>query len=234
MTHFNIERSKRTPETEIDVILTNLSVLYDELEQSGDKHSFIDTYFKEMYENPNTSGDTLSKLVSSINPVNADGIGKTTEIAALVVSCAYCCGAQRAYDDGRINEAWTLIIDARDWLRVPMSRHPGIDRLKVEEHKKEVSRIRREARKKGADKYDYSEFALNMYRRRRWKNKAQAVEKISAALCRHIEKNNLPVRTVKYKSERGEIIEEPQTDFSKYVYNLLPTAKQVKIDSGTP
>ncbi|WP_341325918.1 hypothetical protein [Methylotuvimicrobium sp. KM2] len=166
-----------------------------------------------------------------MNPVNVDGIGKVTEISALVVSCAYCCEAQRAFDDGRINDAWTYIIDAKDWLRVPLSRHAGITELINEEHKSDISRIRRESRKKGIEKYDYSDFILKEYRKKAWKNKAQAVEAINKLLGKYIENNNLPVRVLQVELENGNIAEERQTDFTKYVYGILPSAQQVKIDA---
>ncbi|PKD41973.1 hypothetical protein CWO84_02815 [Methylomonas sp. Kb3] len=231
MTYFNLPRDARTPETEIDVILANISFLYDCLVPGHEPYSFFNTYYRSLIEDERTSGDDLAKVVYEINPVNDEGIGKVTHSAALFVACGYCCEAKRAYDRGRINEAWTLIIDAKDWLRVPMSLSPAIDRLKLAEHSAALSLIYRENRLIGAAKYSHAEFIDKHYRSKPWKNKEQAVEEINQLLVIHLKNNeNVPVRKTKTVDANGKIIEEKQTDFTRLIRNHLPKAKQVKID----
>jgi hypothetical protein len=230
MTIFNLPRHERTPETEVDVILTNLSILHHEFYPDKGKFHFIHYYFEDFYKNEHTSGDALVSINNDIYPQDGDGIAKVTKLGPLVISCAYCCQALRAWEAGKTMEAWMFVVDAVKWCSQIMARHPGIDRLKAREHAAAVSAARRESRKKGADKYDYSEFILGMYNSRPWKDKTEAIKKISDALKEHVEAHNLPVRVFKNTNERGEIIKEKQTDFYRIVENTLPSAAQVKRD----
>jgi hypothetical protein len=232
VTIFNLPRHQRTPETEVDVLLTNLSVLYSELNPAENKYAFINEVFREFYGNENTNGDILAREVNRIMPVNNAGVSEVNLMAALYISCAYCCQAQRAWDAKHINDAWTFVVDARYWCSILMSRHPGIDRLEQEKHAAQVSKIRSKSRLKGVEKYDYSDFILSMYRSKPWKNKTEAIKEINEALKLHISENNLPVRMFKFTNEREDIIEEKQSDFCKYIARYLPSAKQIKEDSG--
>jgi hypothetical protein len=233
MTNFNIPRHERTPETEVDVLLTNLSVLYSGLHPDAPPHEFINTYFKEMYkrECEFIPGDALALDNEIKNSSKVHGISKVSDEAALGISCAYCVQALEAYDDGALNEAWTFIVDARFWCSISMSRHSGIAELKQLERKEAVSAIRRISRKKGIEEYDYSEFVLNMYRSRPWKNKTQAMTAINKELNKYLETNNIKVRTLKSVNERGEVVETKQSDFCKYIWGKLPEKDQVKKDS---
>ncbi|TSA41019.1 MAG: hypothetical protein D4R63_04375 [Methylococcaceae bacterium] len=89
---FSIPRSQRTPETEVDILLTNLSFIYGELYPNAPEHEFINTIFKDLYLDP-VCGDDCVRLNERVRPTNEAGIGYVTEIAALCISCAYCIDA---------------------------------------------------------------------------------------------------------------------------------------------
>ena len=89
---FSIPRSQRTPETEVDMLLTNLSFIYGEPYPNAPEHEFINTIFKDFYLNP-VCGDDCVRLNELVRPTNEAGIGYVTEIAALSISCAYCIDA---------------------------------------------------------------------------------------------------------------------------------------------
>lgn len=230
MTIFNLPRDERTPETEIDVILTNLGVIYLELNPGVEKYAFVNEVFRELYDNEQTNGDVLSEFLEALAPTNHDGIFKTSRMAELHIACAYCCQAQRAWDAGQIDRAWTFVVDARTRCSLLMSLHPAIDRLKYAEHAEYISRVRRENRLKGVDKYNYEDFVMREYRSRPWKNKTEAVNEINVLLGKHVEEHNVPVKEWKDVGSRGEIIKNKQTDFTRYITNILPSAEQVKRD----
>ena len=232
MTIFNLPRHERTPETEIDILLTNLSILYNERLPDRCPYEFINTWFKDFYENELTDGDDLASVNEVLNQTNSSGIGKASALVAILISCAYCVQALKAYDNGELNEAWTYVIDARFWCGIPMSRHSGIDILKQAEHKEVVSKIRRESRSRATEKYDFSEFILGEYNRGPWDSKTQAAKVISEKLNDHIEANDLPVKKYRYISESGEIIERQQHDFYNLVLSKLPSKEQFKVDQG--
>lgn len=231
MTIYKLPRNERTPETEVDVLLTNLSALYRELNPKEDKYYFINKVFKGFYEDARITGDKLSEALNDKRQSNDEGIAKATEREILCISLAYCCQAQKAWSNGEINAAWTFVIDSKEWCSRLMARHPGINRLLKTEHAAEVSRAMRENRKKGVDKYDHSDFIKKIYRSRAWKNKTEAVEIINIKLLEHIMKNGLPNRRLKSTNGAGAVIENEQSDYTKYIYKKLPSAGQVKIDS---
>ena len=61
-----------------------------------------------------------------------------------------------------------------------------------------------------------------------WKSKASAIHVIAPALAEYVLKNDLPVAKVKCK-ETG--ISNLKTDWSRFVEDNLPSAKQVKEDA---
>jgi uncharacterized protein (UPF0332 family) len=233
MTIFNIPRQERTPETEVDILLSNLSALYSEIHPDAPPYEFINVDFKEYFENEHTSGDVLARMVDEIYPVNAAGVGKVTEEAAMAVSLAYCVQAQKAYDDGKLNEAWTYIIDARFWCDKALSRHKGINLLLKAEHVASVKAIKQESRRKGVAKYDHSQFITNEYRLRKWKNKTEATKVINEKLKAHIEANGLPKKKIKSTNEKGDFLETWQEDFYNLVWDKLPGLKQFKMDQDS-
>lgn len=232
MTIFNLPRDQRSPETEVDVLLSNLSVIYSERHPDDLPYDLINIYFKDFYESDSPgqfSGDFLAGFNLGLYETKVNGVGKTSIDAAMIIACAYCVEALKAWDDGRINEAWTLIIDARTWANIPMSAHPFVDKYKVIEHKGVVSEYRREARKKGVEAYDYSDFIEQMYKSRPWPNKTTAARVIADALPGHIESNKLPIRTLKSEDKRTFVKQE---DFYAYVFKKLPKGIQVKRDAA--
>lgn len=237
MTIFNIPRHQRTPETEVDVLLANLSVLYDELHPDAPPHEFINTYFKEMYECEHTSGDVLvkehAKAIEKAYSTSVYGAGRVTELAALVFSCAFCCQAQRAFDEGRLNEAWTFVVDARHYCSFLLQRSKRVGEVAEIDRVNDISRIRtRIVKEDKSEKYTkkQKDFVSEMYKSRPWKNKASAIKAIASALAEYVSENALPVAKVKCK-ETG--ISNPKEDWSRFVEDNLPGAKQVKADAKT-
>jgi L-lactate utilization protein LutC len=237
MTIFNTPRHQRTPETEVDVLLTNLSALYVELHPDAPPHEFINIYFKEMYECEHTSGDVLveehAKAIEKVFSTSVYGAGRVTELAALVFSCAFCCQAQRAFDEGRLNEAWTFVVDARHYCSFLLQRSKRVSEVAEIDRINDISRIRtRIVKENKSEKYTkkQKDFVSDMYKSRPWKNKASAIKVIAPALAEYVSKNALPVAKVKCK-ETG--ISSPKEDWSRFVEDNLPSAKQVKADAKT-
>jgi hypothetical protein len=230
MTIFNLPRHERTPETEVDILLSNLSALYSEIHPDAPPYEFIDTYFKDCYENDYTSGDILAEMVNRTSPASTEGIGKVSELAALVVSCAYCCEALKAWERGCVNEAWTFIVDARFWCGIPLSRRVG--RFLEREDKEILSKLRDIASNAKHEKYfaRQERFVDEMYASRPWKNKTQAAKEINAKLELYIEKEKLPVES----RWNGKKFEEKKDWFDWVLRRLrkkYPPAKQVKLDA---
>jgi len=235
MTIFNIPRHQRTPETEVDVLLTNLSALYGELHPDTLPHEFKNTYFKEMYECEHTSGDVLAKAhieaVSKEYGKSVYGAGRFTKLGALIVSCAYCCQAQRAFDEGRLNEAWTFVVDARHYCDFVLQKTKRVGEVAEIDRANAIARIRtRIVKEDKSEKYTkkQKDFVSDMYISRPWKNKASAIKVIAPALAEYVSKNALPVAKVKCK-ETG--ISSPKEDWSRFVEDNLPTADEVKADA---
>lgn len=232
----NLPRNERTPKTEVDLILSNLSYLYDELHPGQEPYLFINTYFKELYENEHTSGDVLAdfqqRLMIKAYGKSVIGTSRRGNEASLVISCAFCCQALRAFGDNRVNEAWTYVVDAHFWCGLVLQGAKRINQVKMLDHKKEVSKKMSENRKRGIDRYDYSDFILKEYEKGGYKTKTVAIKSISAALLTYIEDNNLPRKNFKLVTERGAVLEEPQRDFTRMVMETLKhiSAKQVKAD----
>lgn len=179
MTIFNLPRHERTPETEVDVLLTNLSVLYNELHPDEDKYCFINTWFREFYENENTSGDIIAETVNRENAANDEGGFKVFPLQALAVSLAYCCQAQRAFENGNINEAWSYVVDARFWCDIPLSKSKRVDRFIQVEHKAAVSAARRAAGSASQEiRYgEYRRFVIDEYQSGGWKSEVKKKRK---------------------------------------------------------
>lgn len=233
MTIFNLPRHERTPQTEIDLILSNLSVLFNEMFPNRDKYEFINVWRKRFYEDENLNGDVLASdqhnIMNGRYGESAQGTSRYNPEASMFVSLAYLCHAQRAWDDERERDAWTYVVDAKVWSERVLTRAKRVDELKRIDHERYLSRVRSESRKKGIEKYDYSEFILNEYKKQPWKNKADAANKISVILREHIEKNDLPVRYF-HDDLLGKIIDQKQEDFYNLVLRNLPSAKQVRED----
>jgi hypothetical protein len=226
MTTFNIPRNMRTPETEVDVLLTNISAIYSELHPDTYPDEFICTFFKDFYECEHTCGDTLAADNEKSYPVDGSGISMVKEIVALVISCAYCAQAQKAWELGEIDKAWTYIIDARFWCSSPLSRRI----IRVDAHKiKELKSLKNSiAQKVWHDKYylKQEKFVDGMYQSRAWSIKKAAVTTIiKTALEAYIEKENLPITS----RTNGNLFVKKE-DWYGWVYNYLPKAKQIKLD----
>ena len=198
MTVFNIPRNQRTPTTEIDVLLTNLSALYSELHPGSPQHEFINTYFKECYENENTSGDVLVMeheiKIDEVFGKSIDGVGRITKLAAIVISCAYCCQGLRAFDEGRLNEAWTFVVDARHYCGFVMQRSKRVESFVDREKITIVSNARRNAQIAKHELYygRQERFVDEMYLSKHWKNKEIAATEITNELLAYIAKESLP------------------------------------------
>jgi hypothetical protein len=235
MTIFNIPRNERSPETEVDVLLTNLSALYSELKPDTAPYEFINTFFKEFYECENTSGDVLAKEhLEKTNEVlgkSVYGVGRVTELAALVIACAYCCQAQRAFNDGWLNEAWTFIVDARKWCDFAIHRSMRVSETIEIDRISRTSRVRSKIVSENKNK-KYREkqidFINKMYVSRAWGDKVEATSAIANALSAYVIKHNLPVENVKCV-ETG--ISSPKEDWTRFVKNVLPSSAQIKIDA---
>lgn len=235
MTVFNIPRNQRTPTTEVDILLTNLSAFYSELYPDSPRDEFINTYFKEFYENENTSGDILAKehalKIDEVFGKGIHGVGRITNLAAIIISCAYCCQVLRAFDEGRLNEAWTFVVDARHYCGFAIQRSRRVAEVAEIDRVNGISRDRaRIVNECKVDKYSkkQKDFVSQMYKSQAWKSKASAIHVIAPALAEYVLKNDLPVAKVKCK-ETG--ISNLKTDWSRFVEDNLPSAKQVKEDA---
>jgi len=217
------------------VLLTNLSARYSELHPDTPPHEFINTFFKEFYECETTSGDILAKAhLKATNEAHGKsvyGVGRATELAALVIACAYCCQAQRAFNDGWTNEAWTFIVDARHWCDFAIHRSMRVSETIEIDRINSTSRVRSKIVRENKNK-KYREKQINfintMYTSQAWKNKAEATTVIADALSKYVIDHNLPVENVKCK-ETG--ISSPKEDWTKFVKNVLPSSSQIKIDA---
>ena len=173
----------RTPETEVDVLLTNLSAIYSELHPDTYPNEFIFTFFKDFYEYEHTCGDTLAAENEKRYPADGSGIFMVTEIGALTISCAYCAQAQRAWELGEIDKAWTYIIDARFWCSSPLSRRVG--RIAKQENIARISKLRTDIAINARHKKYYEKpelFVKKQYLLKRWKNKSEAAKLITKQL----------------------------------------------------
>lgn len=200
-------------------MLTNLSALYKELLPDELQNSFMDTYFKDMYFNENTSGDILAQFSESLKPTNNAGIGYASELAALIISCAYCVNALRATEMKELNEAWTYIVDARYWCGIPLSRR--VERFFDREKMNLVSDVRRGAQSIKHELYygRQERFVDDMYQSKRWKNKTTAAKYITNMLITYIAKETLPVEKTRDGNEK---------DWQRWVYDRLRSANGVK------
>jgi hypothetical protein len=231
---YSISRNKRNVFNEIGVLLHNLSTLYSEFYPETDRHEFINIYFKEFYECVHTCGDTLANQqqinMDSQRGTSIYGAGSGDKLAALVISCAYCCQAQRAFDNNEINIAWSFVVDAYIWCGKVMPQAKRARDIGQLDHKKRVS-ILRSAIVKGAKNSKYRdkqiEFINEEYFKKAWKNKAQAIEEIAESLQKFVSKNNLPVEIV--HNEYGA--SKRKEDWTSFVKNALPSAKKIKIDA---
>ncbi len=229
-------RHERSPGTEIDVLLSNLSAIYSELHPEAQANEFINTCFKELYECEHTCGDTLAethlKATANERGQSIDGAGSFTKIAAITISCAYCCQAQRAFDAGQITTAWTYIIDAREWCSLVMQQTRRVTVVAELDKKKRIS-VKRSTIVRMAKNEKYSDkavaFVIEKYHEQAWKNKAEAIATISALLAVYATENNLPVEKVKCP-ESGQ--SKPKESWERFVKNRLPSAEQVKIDAA--
>jgi len=208
---FSIPRSQRTPETEVDILLTNLSFSYGELYPNAPKNFFINTIFKDLYLNP-VCGDDCVCLNELVRPTNEAGIGYVTEIAALHISCAYCIDALNSLNDGKLNESWSYIVDARFWCSVPLS---GRGRRYFDKEKAKQTKLARlNAQNAKYEKY-YSKqkiFVSDLFLNNTYKDKTDAAESITPKLIDYIEKNNLPVEKINGGKEK---------DWYRWVYEFL-------------
>lgn len=233
---YSISRNKRNVFNEIGVLLHNLSTLYSEFYPETDQHEFINIYFKEFYECVHTCGDTLANQqqinMDSQRGTSIYGAGSGDKLAALVISCAYCCQAQRAFDNNEINIAWSFVVDAYIWCGKVMPQAKRARDIGQLDHKKRVS-ILRSAIVKGAKNAKYRDkqidFIKKIYASKAWNNKTQAIEEITESLQDYVSKNNLPVENV--RNECGA--SEEEKDWTRFVGKALPSAKQIKIDAKT-
>ena len=193
MTLFNIPRNQRTPETEVDVILTNLSALYSELMPDDSPHHFIDTYFRNMYLDEMSSGDGLSKLSEKAYP-SSDGVTKPSRYMIMLVSCAYCVDAMRAYNSGRLNDAWTFVVDARTWCGILLSKSIRFTQfIETEKINHNHNMKKASERKKHVIYYSEQErFVDELYLSLGIETKTTAAKKIGPMLTDFVLKNKLP------------------------------------------
>jgi hypothetical protein len=232
---FNLPRHERTPETEIDLILSNLSLFYDELYPGRNKHEFINVWFKKFYEDESIDGDVLVKDQNDIMEMkygdSVPGASKFSEIGSMLISCAYCCQSLKAWYEGKLNESWTFVVDARFWSDLILQRAKRLETQKKLDHDKSVSESRSLIVKENKQKIYYErqlKFVGDMYNSRAWKNKELAVSEISKALEDKIEKEGWPVEKVKCKETGKSMLKE---DWQGWVKRKLPSAKQIKIDA---
>lgn len=231
---FSISRNERNVFNEIGVLLHNLSTLYSEFYPETDQHEFINIYFKELYECVHTCGDTLANQhqidMDSQRGASIYGAGSFNKLAALVISCAYCCQAQRAFDNNEINIAWSFVVDAYKWCERVMRESKRARDIGQLDHKKRTS-IKRSAIVKGSKNPKYRdkpiEFINEEYVKKAWGSKEQAIKEIAESLQDYVIKNNLPVENV--RNEYG--VSEKKEDWTSFVKNALPSAKQIKIDA---
>jgi hypothetical protein len=231
---FSIPRNERNVFNEIDVLLHNLSTLYSEFYPETDQHEFRNIYFKELSECVHTCGDTLANQqkinMDSQRGASIYGAGSGNKLAALVISCAYCCQAQRAFDNNDINIAWSFVVDAYKWCDKVMPQAKRARDIGQLDHKKRIS-IKRSAIVKVDRNAKYRDrqiyFINNMYASKAWGSKTQAIKEITESLQDYIIKNNLPVENV--RNEYG--VSEKKEDWTSFVKNALPSAKQIKIDA---
>jgi hypothetical protein len=209
----SIPRNQRTPETEVDILLTNLSFIYGELYPNAPEHEFINTIYKDLYLDP-VCGDVCVRLNERFRPTNEAGIGYVTEIAALSISCAYCIDALNSLNDGELNESWSYIVDAGFWFSKSSSK--SCSRHFDKEKTKKTSLSRLNAQKARYEKY-YSKqyiFVSDLFQKTTYDDnkKTTAAKSITPKLIDYIEKNNLPVEKTRDGKEK---------DWYRWVYELL-------------
>jgi hypothetical protein len=192
MTIFNIPRHERTPETEVDVLLANLSALYSELHPDAPQHHFINTYFKNMYFDKTCSGDAMAKILSSTCD-KTNLVSKQTVGAIFLISCAYCVDATRAYNSGLLNDAWTFVIDARTWCSKLLSKSMRFMQfIEAEKANHNLSMKKVAERKKHVIYYSEQErFVDEMYLSIGVKIKTKAAKQIAPMLIDFILKKEL-------------------------------------------
>jgi hypothetical protein len=188
-----VDRGKRTPETEIDVVLTNLSALYGELHPDKPKDDFINVYFRDLYFDDSVNGDDLVRLNERNFKTNDEGIGGVPELSALIISCGFCVDALMALDKNELNLAWTFVVDARFWCGVPLSRK--VLRINAMIKKEAIKKTRTSVASIKYEKYYGRQMAFikNEYKKNNWRNKSAAARAITPLLEDFVLKASLPV-----------------------------------------
>jgi hypothetical protein len=189
----NVDRNQRTPESEVDIILTNLSALYGELHPGKPKDDFINVYFRDLYFDDSVNGDDLVRLNERNFKTNDEGIGGVPELSALIISCGFCVDALRAIERIEINLAWTFVVDARFWCDVPLSQR--VLRISRKKKKEDIKNMRTCLASIKYEKYYGRQLAFikNEYKKNNWRNKSAAARAITPLLEDFVLKDGLPV-----------------------------------------
>ncbi|WP_157648403.1 hypothetical protein [Burkholderia ubonensis] len=112
-----LDRALRTPITQAGSVLEGLATAWEQV-SGNDGGEVIERYFGPMWGDEDTNGDAfLDEFYEAASRKDPNFLNHAM-LLIIMISCAYCVQAMKADKNGRRDEAWSYVDDARYWQAI--------------------------------------------------------------------------------------------------------------------